>query len=67
MMSQDNQTFYAMIDKMNSEKFDKTTLFNLVDTAETSSSECKKIVFIISKEDQDNFASMDRLLSVIDA
>lgn len=67
LMSDDHRTFFVLLDQLDSKKFSKTALFNLVDTAETTSDEVKRIVFFVSKDDEVRFGQMDRLFSVIDA
>lgn len=67
LVSADKSTFFVYINNMDSTKFSKTTLFNLVDTAEKTSSQCTKIVFVLLKENNDSFESMDQLFDIIDA
>lgn len=67
LMSSDHTTFYVLLDQMDSKKFSKTALFNLVDTAEAASNDAKRIVFFVSKDDVTRFGQMESLFSVIDA
>jgi hypothetical protein len=66
-MSEDNTIFFVYLDKMDSLKFNKTALFNLVNTAEKTSKDCKKLVFILSKLDNSKYIEMKKLFNVIDA
>lgn len=67
LMSADNSTFFVYLNEMDSRKFNKTALFNLVDTAEQSSADVKKMIFILSKNDATKFAEMEKLFSIIDS
>jgi hypothetical protein len=67
-MSSDYSSFFVYLNHMDNKKFNKTTLFNLVDTAEKTSDECKRIVFILAKDNKNsNFVDMEKMFSVIDA
>jgi hypothetical protein len=64
-LSADKTTFYVLI---NDEKlkFNKTALFNLVDMAEKSSENCKQLIFVM-KRDNEQFTQMETLFTLIDA
>lgn len=55
-MAEDNSTFFVLLSEMDIAKFNKTVLFNLVDTAEKTSRHCKKIVFIVAKSNMQKIA-----------
>lgn len=67
LMSEDCSTFFVYLNEMDSLKFNKTVLFNLVDTAEKTSDKCNKIVFVFSKSNTTKFAEMEKMFSLIDA
>jgi len=54
-----------MLDEMDANKFNKTALFNLVDTAEKNGA--SKLVFIASKANAVNYGEIQKMFAVIDA
>ena len=60
---------FVYLNDIDSSQFTKTTLFNLVNTAEEVSPACQNLVFIIQrKDDKDsNYIKFSNLFSVIDA
>lgn len=66
-IAQDNSCFIVYLSESDMVKFNKTLLFNLVDTAEKSSNRCKKIVFVVSKKNMEQINRTEKLFSVIDA
>lgn len=67
IMSSDQDTFFVFFNEIEAAKFSKTTLFNLLSTAKESAPNCKKLVFILRRDTQSNYAQFKRLFDVIDA
>ena len=66
IVSQDKSSFFVFVNQMDAVKFNKTTLFNLVNTAENASSQCKRLVFVVHKS-QPNCSQMAKMFDIIDA
>ena len=60
--------FIAFLDDLDSKKFSKATLFNIVNTAEDISPACQSVIFIVEREaHKDNYSQMKETMEVIDA
>lgn len=77
--SADQTKFIVFLNKFDTKKFTKNTLFNLVNTAEKISPACQQVIFIAARYDSqpdeanqgkrvvsDNYESLKKTLEVID-
>ena len=65
-LSADKTTLMVFVNQLDTEKFSKNTLFNLVDSAQKVSSSCHKMVLIMDRE-VGHYTEMKKLFSIIDA
>lgn len=63
-VSENKSTFFAFINDLESVKFDKAALFNLVDTAEKYS--CERVIFVLLADNND-LSAFEKKLELIDA
>jgi hypothetical protein len=69
VISADQTKFMVLLNEFDSKKFSKSTLLNLVGTAESVSPACQQIIFIVSRAEKifDNYKSFKKMFEVIEA
>ena len=65
-LTADKTTLMVFVNQLDTIKFTKSTLFNLVDSAQKVSEDCKKMILIVDRL-VIHYSEMKRLLEVIDA
>jgi hypothetical protein len=65
VISGDQTKFIVFLNELDVKKFSKSTLLNLVGTAEQISPACQQLVFIVSRSEKNNYNAFKKMFEVV--